>query len=64
MYNPKIEKFVIEFKNFYKQNPDYTLGQLLYSLNTQANKKGKNLFDMSNDEVIECIEKAITHERD
>lgn len=62
-YNPKVEKFIREMKTFFN-NYDYSLGEMLHSLNLEISKKGDSIVGMDDDSVIECLEKAIVNERE
>lgn len=62
-YKHNVEKFTKEVKLFFN-NYDYSLGEMLYTLEREINKKGKNYLNVSDEEVIECLEKSIINERE
>lgn len=48
-----------EIQNFANQFPEYTLGEILYSF-----LRGKDIKNLSDQEVYSAVEKAIEYERE
>jgi len=62
-YNPKVEKFFNEMRIFFK-NHNYSVGEMLYTLDREVTKTGKTYITLTDEEIIECLEKATINERE
>ena len=56
-------KFMLELKKYGEQFPQYSVGDILYSLNRELNKQEKSLLEITNEEIVELLDKAKVNEK-
>ena len=56
-------KFMLELKKYGEQFPKYSVGDILYSLNRELNKQEKILLEITNEEIVELLDKAKVNEK-
>ena len=56
-------KFMLELKKYGEQFPQYSVGDILYSLNRELNKQEKILLEITNEEIVELLDKAKVNEK-
>lgn len=57
------DKFMLELKRFGEQFPNYSVGDILYSLNREVNKRGLTLLNVTNENIVELLDKAKINEK-
>ena len=56
-------KFMLELKKYGEQFPQYSVGDILYSLNRELNIQEKSLLEITNEEIVELLDKAKVNEK-
>ena len=56
-------KFMLELKKYGVHFPQYSVGDILYSLNRELNKQEKSLLEITNEEIVELLDKAKVNEK-
>ena len=56
-------KVMLELKKYGEQFPQYSVGDILYSLNRELNKQEKSLLEITNEEIVELLDKAKVNEK-
>ena len=56
-------KFMLELKKYGEQFTQYSVGDILYSLNRELNKQEKSLLEITNEEIVELLDKAKVNEK-
>lgn len=56
-------KFMLELKKYGEQFTQYSVGDILYSLNRELNKQDKSLLEITNEEIVELLDKAKVNEK-
>ena len=54
---------MLELKRFGEQFPNYSVGDILYSLNREVNKRGLTLLNVTNENIVELLDKAKINEK-
>ena len=57
------DKFILEMKKFNEQFKTYSVGDMLYSLMREMNKQDKKLLTVTNEEIVELLDKAKVNEK-
>ena len=57
------DKFILELKRFGEQFPNYSVGDILYSLNREINKRYMTLLNITNEDIVELLDKAKINEK-
>lgn len=60
---PSFDKFMLEFKKFGDQFPNYSVGEILYSLNREIKKVNSDVIHISNEKMVELLDKARINEK-
>jgi len=55
---------ISKLNEFIKEFPEYTIGEILHSLNTQVNKKESTLLSISDRDLYTIIDRTITFEKE
>ena len=56
-----VYKYILMFSSLY---PRYSIGTLIYSIMAASKMKHSDLYQMSNEDLVGCIKKAISNEHD
>ena len=56
-----VYKYMLMFSSLY---PRYSIGTMIYSIMAASKMKPSDLYQMSNEDLVECIKKAIAKEYD
>lgn len=60
---PEFSKFILEIKKFRENFPNYSVGDILYSLNREIKKTNESILEVSDEDMVKLLDKARLNEK-